>query len=314
MFVPVSCTSCGKPFQVPEAVLGQHAPCPWCQAVVVALPVSAPVPQQQTQSDAKQQAASPLPTQQEPLSLDDDPPAAAIPVKRGGGAAPPPPKPRPAAPPPPPEQKPLPAAPPPPATSTKFPLVMIGVGVLVLLVVMAGTMIYRGYGRGQVSERGWSEYTSPDGSFTVMLPGEPKEEDVDADHANSLGPGKRFVVHRWYSKTSVWVMYHDLDPVLVSKLPADRDRVFAAGVLRAARERERARFNGTVVKEAEVRVDSAWGVELHMDTPSGTVIEWLVLMGEGSRPRLYAFGVQAKDITPQSPPCSKLFGTFRANK
>jgi len=37
MFVPVSCTSCGKPFQVPEAALGKLAPCPWCQAVVTAL-------------------------------------------------------------------------------------------------------------------------------------------------------------------------------------------------------------------------------------------------------------------------------------
>ena len=38
MFVPVSCTKCGKPFQVPEAALGKLAPCPWCQEVVTALP------------------------------------------------------------------------------------------------------------------------------------------------------------------------------------------------------------------------------------------------------------------------------------
>lgn len=64
MFVPVSCTSCGKPFQVPEAALGQLAPCPWCAAAVTALPVSAPV-------------AAPKPPAPEPLSLDDAPAPAA---------------------------------------------------------------------------------------------------------------------------------------------------------------------------------------------------------------------------------------------
>ena len=44
MFVPVNCTACGKPFQVPEAVLGQSTACPWCKATVTALPVAAPVP------------------------------------------------------------------------------------------------------------------------------------------------------------------------------------------------------------------------------------------------------------------------------
>lgn len=54
--LPVTCSKCGKPFQVPEAALGQSAVCPWCQADVLALPLA--------------QTAAP-----EPLSLDDDPPA-----------------------------------------------------------------------------------------------------------------------------------------------------------------------------------------------------------------------------------------------
>lgn len=68
MFVPVSCTSCGKPFQVPEAALGQQAPCPWCAATVTALPVSAPV------AGSPAPVAAPKPPAPEPLSLDDAPP------------------------------------------------------------------------------------------------------------------------------------------------------------------------------------------------------------------------------------------------
>jgi hypothetical protein len=62
MFVPVACSVCGKPFQVPDASVGQSVACPWCRASVLALPVAEPV---------------------EPLSLDDDtPPAAPQPLPR----------------------------------------------------------------------------------------------------------------------------------------------------------------------------------------------------------------------------------------
>jgi hypothetical protein len=277
MFVPVSCTNCGKPFQVPEEALGKPTPCPWCQAVVTALPVSAP------QAEAKPQAAEPKP---EPLSLDDDEPPAPV----------------------------APVAPPRARARPVTVVAVVVVGLLILVLAMAATVAFRGYGRGHLSERGWSEFTAPDGSFTVLLPGDLTETDRAADPGNSLGPGKQYTVEQWYSKTSVWVFYHDLDPELVKKLPADRDRVFAASVLQAARERERARFNGEVVKEAEVRVNDAWGIELQMDTPGGTVIEWLLLVGTGPRPRLYGFGVQARDITPTSPAPRKLFSSFRVNK
>ncbi len=63
MFVAVACSECGKPFQVPEAVVGQPTDCPWCQARVLALPIAKPAPQ-------------PAP-QPEPLPLDDEPPPAA---------------------------------------------------------------------------------------------------------------------------------------------------------------------------------------------------------------------------------------------
>lgn len=62
MFVPVACSQCGKPFQVPEAAIGSPSVCPWCQATVLALPVGKP--------------AEGTPTQQptpEPLPLEDAP-------------------------------------------------------------------------------------------------------------------------------------------------------------------------------------------------------------------------------------------------
>src|SRR6266542_2174913 len=82
MFVPVTCTNCGKPFQVPETALGKLAPCPWCEAVVTALPVAAPQtqpePQGSSQSQTAQPKVEPTPAKPQaaeaPLPLDDEPP------------------------------------------------------------------------------------------------------------------------------------------------------------------------------------------------------------------------------------------------
>ena len=176
---------------------------------------------------------------------------------------------------------------------------------------MVLTVLYRGYGSGRVSEWGWTEFAPPDGSFGIALPGEPVEEDVAANPEGSVTGGKRYVVRGRYSRTTVWIAYADLAPTLVAKLPADKDRVITAGVLRVERDREVSRLRATVTKEAEVLVGSAWGVELHMDTPEGNAVEWLVLAERGPHPRLYAYGAEGKNLTPKSPVCTKLFSTFR---
>ena len=39
----------------------------------------------------------------------------------------------------------------------------------------------------------------------------------------------------------------------------------------------------------------------------------LILMGAGPHPRLYAFGVEGKELTPTTPACAKLFNSFKTN-
>ena len=65
MFVPVACSACGKPFQVPETAIGKPTACPWCRADVLALPVAGASPH-----DAHPPANSTLTP--EPLSLDEE--------------------------------------------------------------------------------------------------------------------------------------------------------------------------------------------------------------------------------------------------
>src|SRR5687768_636108 len=76
MFVPVACPRCGKPFQVPDADAGKDVACPWCAAVVAALPVARPVssspgahaPGSPSQAPARRDQPEPLPVDDEPAA------------------------------------------------------------------------------------------------------------------------------------------------------------------------------------------------------------------------------------------------------
>ncbi|MBN9118242.1 MAG: hypothetical protein J0I06_03625 [Planctomycetes bacterium] len=306
MFVPVTCTRCGKPFQVPETALGQLAPCPWCQATVTALPVSGPQP------DAQPASAVPA---SEPLSLDDAPapaqkPLAAMPVApqtrqrttsdRVTASEP---------------LAATPVAPPGPEAPprSRFSAATFAIGFVLVAVVTSATVFVLGYRSGRLPEADWIEFTPPDGTFTVAMPGRPTETEVEPVPEGSLAGGKRYAVRRWYARTEVWIAYNDLEPGLTKKLTSDPSRVFAAGVLRVARDREVARLQGTITKEAEVRRDAGWGVEVHLDAPDGPTVVQLALMAEGPHPRLYVFGIQGKNVTPTSPACRRLFASFRVS-
>jgi hypothetical protein len=310
MFVPVSCTSCGKPFQVPDTGIGQRIPCPWCGEVVLALPVAVPTGRAET--------AVPLPAAElaaEPLSLDEDEPAASSETNRPAAT---------------PSAKTaatcaakIIGTPPQPASKnagnntaapatrrSRWLITSLAVATVVVLGAV-GTIGYRNYGAGRISDAVWIDFRPPDGSFSVALPGQPVEETVEANPAGSVTGGKRFTVRGWYSKTTVWFGYSDLAPALVAKLPADRDRVISASVLQAQREREKARLEGTVTNEVQIQENAGWGVELHMDTPNGKAVEWLILTGSAPHPRVYVFGAEGSELTRQSPVCRRLFNSFR---
>jgi hypothetical protein len=205
--------------------------------------------------------------------------------------------------------------PPEPPPKPKRVLVKGFIVLALMVVCTAGTLLYLNYGSGRVSDGGWTEFTAPDGSFAVELPGTPAEEEMEANPDGSVTGGKRYTVHGWYSKTTVWVSYCDLDPALVKKLKADHNGAFSKGIIDAEVERERERLKGKIINQTPLtRFMKGFGVELTMDTPRGKVVEWLVLVGEGPHPRVYAYGAEAKDLTPNSPSCRRLYGTFRVNE
>ena len=293
MFFPVSCTACGKPFQVPDAALGKPTLCPWCQAVVTALPVAATVEPPPAQPDplSPPQPETPkpvIPVELQPLSLDDEP--------RRPRARPP--------------RMPT----PPRAKSWVFHPLVIVAALAVSVTAMVATVAILGYGSGRVQERGWTEFTPLDGSCSVLLPGSPSEEQVDANATGSVTGGKRFTARGWYTRSSAWLAWNDLEPAFAASALKDKDKVFTASAIQSELNREKTRLLGTVTKEVEVRFNSAWGIEVHMDTPRGKVVEWLLVSAEGANPRLYVYGVQAKNIAHDSAVVRRMFTSFKVNE
>jgi hypothetical protein len=294
MFVPVNCTACGKPFQVPEAVLGQSTACPWCKATVTALPVAAPVASAPVQPDAPKAAipvAKPVASKPQPLSLDDDEPAPDRP-------------------------RPRPHLPLPRVKSWAFHPLVIVAGLGISFLVMVLTVAVLGYGSGRLPESMWTEYTPPDGSCSVLLPDSPSEETVAANPQGSVLGGKRYVVKGWYTRTSAWLAWGDLDPGFAASLVKDKDtdKVFTLSAIQAELNREKTRLGGTVTKEAEIRFQNAWGIEVQMETPRGKVIERFILIADGPRPRLNVFGVQAKNVSHDSAVVSRMFTSFKVRE
>ena len=295
MFVPVGCTNCGKPFQVPETALGQSTLCPWCQSTVTALPVAEVVEPPARQPAAVTQREPPAPkwrkkatrgipvaksAEPKPLSLDDEPAHAPSPGR--------PPRPR--------------------KRFNPVPYIIVAV---ISLLAMVVTVAALGYGSGRVQESSWTEFTAPDGSCSVLLPAAPTEEDVEPNAEGSVTGGKRYVAKSWYTHAAAWLAWNDLNPAFAKAVSADKDRAFTASALKAELEREKARLQGTVTKEAVVQSTSSWGYEVQMDTPHGKVVEWLLVSASGPRPRLYVYGLWATNISQDSAVVRRMFTSFR---
>ncbi|MDY3561897.1 hypothetical protein R5W23_003326 [Gemmata sp. JC673] len=291
MFVPVGCTSCGKLFQVPEAALGQTAQCPWCQAAQpgappspAAGPAEPPAPKWLKKYTGEAPPVSPAaatkPHEQEPLSLDDDE---------------------------------APAAPPDPR-APRFRLTTVAAVAGLSLAALLLTVAARGYGSGRVQEWFWSEYTPPDRSCSVLLPATPSEQPVDTNPDGFATGGKRYVAKGWLTRSAAWLAWNDLDPAFAKSAAADKGGRVASHALHAEVVREAARLHGTVTKEGDIQAGSGWGYEVHMDTPRGKVIEWLVVRPSGPRPRLYVYGLEATNISPDSAAVRRMFTSFQTHE
>jgi hypothetical protein len=138
MFVPVVCSQCSKPFQVPEEAVGKQSACPWCQAAVLALPAG-------EQSEAEKY---PLPESPEPLSLDDVDPSP-IPAIQQPSAEP----------------------------SSHKRLIRLVIGLFLMATAAATTFAILQRKQGHLISMEWQPFAPADASCQIELLGHAKEVD-----------------------------------------------------------------------------------------------------------------------------------------
>jgi hypothetical protein len=298
MFVPVECSQCGKPFQVPDATIGKSTTCPWCQATVLALAVGRqPLPDVsantpiraglnrsvESEKPETKELSGPLQLEArpEPLSLDDDPlpPTGEVPASAVSR----------------------------PASRTNRRTIVLAV-LFGLLLAGATTTITLGilrYKQGYVLSMEWKEFTPPDGSCGVDLLGDAKEADSDPEHSE-----RRYLSEGWYSGTFAWIGWRNLTAAQTQEATSEKGWVRFEAIFDAERDRLKGKFGGYIAREATISQNPITK-ELRLDGQKSTVIERMIVMPEGPRPRIYFIGMAGRRLNLDGPQVKQLFDSFR---
>lgn len=276
MFVPVACLKCGKPFQVPAAAAGTTVPCPWCNAETPALPVA---------GLGAAEVPAPRRAPAEPLELEDAPPV----------------QPRP----PHPERAPRKPFPFKAAAVVLVASAVCGVAAFLVVGVARGRIPVPGRSVERIPDSAWADFAPPDGSFTVSLPGSPREADPLA------GTGKRFVVRGWFSGTATWIGWIDLDGEWLVKANAPESWHLLRPRFDAVLDKQKLEWSGSIVRQTSKKFDDPYTLEVEMQLPDGYVVERFVVVAKGPRPRIYYLGIAGRNVTPDSPAVQRLFGSLR---
>jgi hypothetical protein len=298
MFVPVDCSECRKPFQVPEATVGKPTVCPWCQATVLALPMGAPAqpvpvplpaeekPVAPAERPQPQRTLAPQTSATEPLSLDDAPAAKPLPSRDT-------------------QQEKVPRR-------GWFRWWVIALAVLALLMAAVITVAILRYKQGYLTGMEWKSYTAPDNSCTIDLLGKPSED------ITTPSGERRYVSQGWYSGITTWVGWRDLNQTEIQQARTKEAWRLLGPVFVAERERLQNTFGGSTVKDATIQFNDPSrneGLihEVRLSSPPGLLIERIYVAPEGKRARMYFVGVAGK-IDPEGADVQRLFDSFRVNE
>jgi hypothetical protein len=275
MFVPVACSQCGKPFQVPEDTIGKTTACPWCRAAVLALPIGAPAQPSEKREPTPAAPTPPAQTAPKPevLSLDDAPPT--------------------------------------PPRRRLVRRVLIVVMLLSLAgAVMMGTIFSLRYKQGHMYAMypEWRAFTAPDNTFSVELLGKPKEERIETGTG-----GRRYVSEGWYSGTRTWVAWQPLNQVQIQLAHTKDARSDLRFLFLAEGGRLKEQFGGEP-QYATLRFENPLTVEIKMEYPEGQLVSRAIVMPKDPHPRVYFIGIAGKRLNPDGDVAKHFFNSFRVNE
>jgi hypothetical protein len=146
----------------------------------------------------------------------------------------------------------------------------------------------------------WKEYSSPQGQFTVMLPGTPTESDKSFDTPYGRAEAREYVLRT----SAYYSIFYTIFPFDIERKPEVLNRF-----LNNTRDNSVTRINGKVLVETDISLDGHPGRMMKVATPDGTII----------RSKKIAVGNRLYQIIVATPkellaPDSGLFDESRATK
>lgn len=187
-----------------------------------------------------------------------------------------------------------------PIRKPRHPLVWVAYAALLLFVAGAVFVGIRLFTVGTTL----NEYTTPDGSCKVLLPGNPRE--VPTNPTDEFFPsGKRYVsAPGLFNTLGGEVGWFDL-PAEDAKLIRPED------LFRTLREKRAEELGATAEGEAALRVDSFQGVEVRFAKDNVRHLERYLFDPKATTPRVYWVSVGGPDFDPDSAVARKAVGSLR---
>ena len=130
-------------------------------------------------------------------------------------------------------------------------------GIAIAILVLIGT----GVGFSFQGSGAWIKYNSPQGRYTILVPGEPKL----SRHETVSSDGKKITQYRAtasYANFAVFVGYYDYPSAMIYSLNQARDSIVAS--------------MGTLLSESKVNLEGYPGLEMNVSAKSPDGSELLV--------------------------------------
>ena len=156
---------------------------------------------------------------------------------------------------------------------------------------------------------GWRAFTPPDNSCTLDLLGRPVEDAV-APGANE----RRYTSEGWYSGTTAWIAWRNLSAAEVQIASTDDawDDKKLTKLFDAERDRLKNQFGGYVAKDGTIKFKEPLTREVRLELPQGRLIERMIVMPAGPRPRVYFIGIAGRRLDLDGDEVKRFFDSFRA--
>ncbi len=182
----------------------------------------------------------------------------------------------------------------------------VALSLLCTVVLMAAVYFAFRYGNGDVPNGVWQTYEPPHGHCSVLMPGEPAQEDMPPGGFATTG-GQRFGLNRWFERVHVSFGWYDLDAERLQGVQFDQ-------IALPLRDQELKRLNAKLVTSSTVnfvvgkrKFDA---MRFQIDGDGIKTITQLYLEVKPERSRIFVASVSGRKIVPDAPWMQKFFNSL----